>query len=226
MSSVETAKISTLPVRMRQESVIQRLDPNNTGEFSVNEAIQTLVETRKQNKWLTKALIGIGFCVVLLIGSIFGVSFVAANLAKNSTVDPETGFMYTKGTSHQVLKTADAASLKSFDPSDWTTEDFMNTKTLFFNENKLSFAIKGYSISPTDDRIIFLVEGGKIEFQGDEIVDVTGDARVLFENNAGVDIFNEKDENGRKLAYGYAGYGHPYTYGYVGYNHGYVGYVN
>ena len=86
----------------------------------------------------------------------------------------------------------------------------MNTKYLFLNEYKLSFAVKGYSISPSNNRTVFLVEGGTIAYDRDEVVEMTGNAQLLFEHAAG-------DESNRKLWHYY-----PQTYGYGGYG-GYYG---
>eukprot|EP00548_Thalassiothrix_antarctica_P018147 CAMPEP_0194181396 /NCGR_PEP_ID=MMETSP0154-20130528/20092_1 /TAXON_ID=1049557 /ORGANISM="Thalassiothrix antarctica, Strain L6-D1" /LENGTH=220 /DNA_ID=CAMNT_0038897349 /DNA_START=35 /DNA_END=697 /DNA_ORIENTATION=+ len=181
MSSSDNSKISSLPAGVRDTSVIQRLDPENTGTVDVNKAMQTLVTSHEKNKSLSKILMGLGFCVVLLIASIFGVSVAAAYLAKESAVDPETGYMYTKGSSHKLVSTGEAALFKSFEPSSLTGKDLVQLKTLYFNDYDVSFSVKGYSRSSSDGRLIFLVEGGTIEFLGDEI-HVTGNAEILFEN--------------------------------------------
>eukprot|EP00548_Thalassiothrix_antarctica_P019917 CAMPEP_0194193928 /NCGR_PEP_ID=MMETSP0154-20130528/75304_1 /TAXON_ID=1049557 /ORGANISM="Thalassiothrix antarctica, Strain L6-D1" /LENGTH=225 /DNA_ID=CAMNT_0038918309 /DNA_START=51 /DNA_END=729 /DNA_ORIENTATION=+ len=195
MSSSDNAKISSLPARVRDTSIIQRLDPENTGTVDINDAMQTLVASHEKNKSLSKVLMALSFCMVLLIASIFGVSVAAAYLTKESAVDPETGYLYTKGVSHKLISTGEAAIFKSFTASSLTTEELVELKTIFFNDYDVSFSVKGYSRSSTNDTVIFLVEGGRIKFEGDEIVEITGDAQILFEN-IGVDI---SDKDGRKL---------------------------
>jgi len=198
MSSSDKAKISSLPVRVRDTSIIQRLDPENTGTIGITDAMQTLIASHEKNKSMSKILMGLGFCMLLLITSIFGVSVAAAYLAKESAVDPETGYMYTRGDSHKLISTGEAATFKSFDQSSLSTLDLVKLKTLFFNDYDVSFSIKGYSRSSTHDRVIFLVEGGRIEFEGDVVVGVTGEAQILFEN-IGVDM---SEKNGRNLKEG------------------------
>jgi len=195
MSSSDKAKISSLPACVRDTSIIQRLDPENTGTISITDAMQTLLASHEKNKSMSKILMGLGFCMLLLITSIFGVSVAAAYLAKESAVDPETGYMYTRGDSHKLISTGEAATFKSFDQSSLTTLDLVELKTLFFNNYDVSFSIKGYSRSSTHDRVIFLVQGGRIEFEGDVVVSVTGEAQILFEN-IGVDM---SEKNGRNL---------------------------
>ena len=163
--------------------------------MGINDVIQTLVASHEKNKSMSKILMGLGFCMILLITSIFCVSAAAAYLAKESAVDLETGYMYTRGDSHKLIITGEAATFKSFDPSSLITLDLVELKTLFFNDYVVSFSIKGYSRSSTHDRVIFLVEGGKIEFEGDVVVGVTGEAQILFEN-IGVDM---SEKNGRNL---------------------------
>ena len=82
----------------------------------------------------------------------------------------------------------------------------MNTKYLFLNEYKLSFAVKGYSIFPSNNRTIFLVESGTIVYDRNEVVEMNGNAQLLFEHTSG-DKFNQK------LWYHYYGY----TQGWGGY---------
>jgi len=185
--------VSELPPSLAK--MVGEFDDDGDGfidEHEFTAALKTLRSSRNKNKAYGKIIVAMSCAILLLIGSMFGVSIAAARLAKDSTVDATNGFMYSKGGSHEVLKTGEATSQKPFDPSKWTTDDFMNTKYLLLNENKLSFAVKGYSISPSNNRTVFLVEGGTIVYDRDEVVEMTGNAQLLFEHAAG-------DESNRKL---------------------------
>jgi hypothetical protein len=162
-----------------------------SGRFNVEKAVDLLLETRKSNKLLTKVIIGLIAYSILLTVAIFGVSIAAAEIAKDTTIDPVTGFVHAKN-GNAIMKTALATEFTSDSIHGMSDEDLARLLTVNFHDGALVFQVKGFS--STEEKTMLLIEGGVLTFDDSRIVDVAGDHVNLL-----VEAFGIEGE-GRKLS--------------------------
>lgn len=164
-----------------------------SGHLNVESAVDMLVDTRKSVKLLTKIIIGLIVYSILLTIAIFGVSIAAAEIAKDTTIDPSTGFVYAKhGQDHPIMRTAEAVeSVETQSIHGMSNKDLADLKSVSFLDGALMFQVKGFG--STEEKTMLFVEGGALTFDDIGLVDVTGDLLA--------DTFSSVGE-GRKLQSG------------------------
>ena len=77
--------------------MVSEFDEDGDGWIDDHEfgaALQNLKSSRTKNKALCRVIIGLSTAILVLIGSVFGVSIAAAYLAKDTKVD-DNGVMQT-----------------------------------------------------------------------------------------------------------------------------------
>jgi len=203
--AIEPTTIPTLSTskEKKQRYRLAQLDLQNTsianelgtpsGHFNVEKAVDLLLETRKSNKLLTKVIIGLIAYSILLTVAIFGVSIAAAEIAKDTTIDPVTGFVHAKN-GNAIMKTAEAIEHDKPDSIHGLSDEYLaRLLTVQFHDGALMFQVKGFS--STEDKTMLLVEGGVLTFDDTGIVDVAGDHVNLL-----VEVFGIGGE-GRTLEY-------------------------
>lgn len=182
-------RISMMPGNI-DPALIKELDKDNDGEIDVNEfaqALDVLRNERKTNRKLSRVVMVLVVCGLLLIASIFGVSIAAAYYAKDTKI--YAGGILLDKENDSIVQTAEAVGYMDQDTAgslvDMTTDRIQSIKTISLFDGKLSFAVKGSSKSPSGDQLMLLVEGGTITFDSDGFQKATGDALVLFEHALG-----------------------------------------
>merc|ERR1711935_843884 len=177
-------------LNLQNTSIADQLG-TKSGDLDVEKAVDLLLETRKSNKLLTKVIIGLIVYSILLTAAIFGVSIAAAEIAKDTTIDPVTGFVHAKN-GNAIMKTVEATEYDKPDSiHGLSDEDLARLLTVNFHDGALMFQVKGFS--STEEKTMLLVEGGVLTFDDNEIVDVAGDHVNLL-----VEAFGIEGE-GRKL---------------------------
>lgn len=179
--------LSSIPPNCRESAkhLVKDLDADGDGCIDAAEfmaAIESLKDSRKQNRNLIKLVTVQLIAFLLLIGAIFGVSIVAARLAKDTTVDEDSGILESKDMK-SAIKTGEAIEWTDLtDLVDSTNDELSKLKYIELEDGDLNFAIKGYARAASGDQVLLLVEGGTITFkQTIGLFNATGDALVLFE---------------------------------------------
>jgi len=183
MSTNEDILISKLPVKIREAA--KGFDDDGDGLLDPDEiahVIGDLTEKTKTNKVLQKIVAAFVVATFLLIGCIFGASITAARLAQEVSVDHKTGFAYVKGSSTDVMKTAQALVQKTASIGELSGKELVNLQEIVFKGEDLRFVVKGHSRNAENDTTILLVEGGTITFDANGIVNATGYANILLLN--------------------------------------------
>lgn len=195
-------RVSELPKHIQETAA--KLDTNQDGELQAKEvigAITDLHKTSKTNKNLKNTIAVFVVLTALLVASIFGVSVAAARLAKDVTIDQETGFAMVRGSStNDVMKTEEAIIFRevvSF--GGLSNQELANLKILSLQDGDLQFDVKGYARNSMDDTVVLLVEGGTLTYDNEGITSSTGDARFLLEATFGPDVFSEGSDGQRRL---------------------------
>merc|ERR1719359_177672 len=102
---------------------------------------------------------------------------VAAIMAKDTTVDPETGFATVKGGT-AIMKTSQATNfLANVNPGDMSVEELSVLKKFHMDGGATSFDVKGFS--KQSDEVKLLVQGGTLIFNEFGLLHATGDAAEL-----------------------------------------------
>jgi len=183
MSTNEDIRISKLPVTIREAA--KGFDDDGDGLLDADEiahVIGDLTEKSKTNKLLQKIVAAFVIATFLLIGCIFGASITAARLAQEISIDHKTGFAYVKGSSTDVMKTAQALVEKTTSIGGLSGKELVNLQEIVFKGEDLRFVVKGHSRNAENDTVILLVEGGAITFDANGIVNATGYASILLLN--------------------------------------------
>jgi hypothetical protein len=122
-------------------SMMLKYDKDGDGSFSKEEVASLIKDLQTQgranadlamaNKILKRILIGAIIFFLLLVASIFGLTFAVANLTKETTIDTTSGTLYAKD-SEVIVATnsrADVFQAESFDFGDCIlTSDVVNIK--------------------------------------------------------------------------------------------------
>jgi len=188
----DSVLVSQLPSVVRKQVDKLNLDKNGDGFLDNSElglAIGSLVSTKKDNMNLKRLVQLLLIFTLLLIGCVFGASIAAARLAKDTTIDVNSGIMYAKGSSLST-KTEDVKIYK--DDSNigtMTNAELDNLKEIILLDGSLKFLIKGYARRYENSanyniygEVMLLVEGGTITYDATGLIsDATGDAKLLLD---------------------------------------------
>jgi len=192
-------RIADLPEDVQAVIKKLKLDKDGDGMLDADElgvAFKDYRGTKKDNKNLRYSVVGLVLISILLVCSVFGASITATRLSKDTSVDPVSGIMYTKG-SNSPIQTAPAV-FKAKDINLHTVSiDYVSAmKTVEFNDGNVSFDVKGYAriINET----ILLVEGGSLIFDISGLKNFTGDVPTRLFLSIDEDS-NSVDLDGRKL---------------------------
>jgi len=180
--SKQEIRVSMLPAELRGPVEDMKLDLDGDGAISIKELeviIERLIATKDDNKSLRKQLIYMGIFSILLTCIIFGVSIAAARLSKETTVDPVTGIMSTKGTDQSIHTSPVSYYLDTLDVVGMKNDDLSALTDLILSEGAVELSVKGYSRSLVKNQVTFLVEGGTVLYGADGYVSATGTAATL-----------------------------------------------
>lgn len=119
----------------------------------------------------------IGF--LLLIGSVFGVSIVAANLSKDTSMGIN-GIMIDKNTG-AVAKTTDAYETSTGKIADMSTAQLGRIKMIELLDGTVNFHVKGFVKPSSREEIILIINGGTITYGPEGIADATDQAKYLLD---------------------------------------------
>jgi hypothetical protein len=185
-SKEEGKRFRVSQLNLQNTSIANELG-TSTGDLDVEKAVGKLIETRKNNKLLTKAVIGLVIYSFVLTAAIFGVSIAAAEIAKDTKIDPSTGFVYAKdgGEDSPIMKTA--AAVESYVPESihgMSTEDLAKLLSVTSEYGALMFQVKGFSTS--EEKTMLMVEGGVLTFDITGLINITGDHPNLIAKPFGV----------------------------------------
>jgi len=120
-----------------------------------------------------------GIFSILLTCVIFGVSIAAARLSKETTVDPVTGIMSTKGTDQAIHTSPVSYYLETLDVVGMENDELSALTDIILSEGAVELSVKGYSRSLVKNQVTFLVEGGTVLYGADGYVSATGTADTL-----------------------------------------------
>merc|ERR1719162_2627575 len=176
--------IANLPPNLKLAVDELNLDTDGDGRLDTQEiitAVEHLAAKTKANTSLKKIVYVLcGFFVVLVV-ALFGTSIAAARLAKDTTMDVDTGIMYAKGDAHNIMKTEEATSRSEKNIANMSNKELDRLMNVIMTQGDVKFQVKGYSRSGTIDenQVMLLVEGGTITFDPNGIMGATGDAESL-----------------------------------------------
>ena len=206
-------RVSDMPVALRghMQELVKEFDADGDGRIDIKEfveAIKSLRNSRKKNKNYVRIILGLSVAAVMLIGSIFGLSFVAANLSKDTSINGN-GMLVDKHTGSGIA-TSEAidwldTEVTNLEVVDMTANQLMHLKQLVLFEGNVRFHVKGHTRTPSGDKVIILVEGGTITYDAIGMLNATGDARDMLDVAFGITDIDETEDsesNGRKLRYG------------------------
>jgi len=180
--SKKEIRVSMLPADLRGPVEEMKLDLDGDGAISIKELeviIERLIATKGDNKSLRKWLIYMGIFSILLTCVIFGVSIAAARLSKETTVDPVTGIMSTKGTDQAIHTSPVSYYLETLDVVGMENDDLSALTDIILSKGAVELSVKGYSRSLVKNQVTFLVEGGTVLYGADGYVSATGTAATL-----------------------------------------------
>jgi len=177
-------RLSQLPVNMHQSTMdlVKELDTDGDGAINVDEfvaAVTSLVKERSTNRNLTKVVTLLSVATFLLIGAMFGVSIVAARLAKDTQLGAN-GMLEDKHTG-SVVKTGEALFEYKTNILDMNASQLMEVKKLTFLDGEMQFDVMGYAKSSAGDQVMMIVQGGTVTFDKKGISDATDSAKLLID---------------------------------------------
>lgn len=205
MKNNTSCRVSQMPKVVRDGSLAVKV-ADGDGNLDLDAVMDVLMDTRKNNKFLTKIICGLVAFVFVLVAAIFGVSIAAAKIAQDTNIDPITGFVTAKnggvdGRPPPVMKTSEALRIEkgAVSVNEYTTDKLSALKKIDMNNGTLSFHVKGYSKGA--NVTMLLVEGGTLTFDDTGLIDATGnDLHLLFMNGVyHEDSSEQHDSGGRKL---------------------------
>jgi len=199
-------RVSKLPEDIRAEVGRLNLDKDEDGKINLGELrdlIVDLLSTKKDIKSLRKVTIVLAIYGIFLTFAIFGVSIAAARLAKDTTVDAETGNLQVKGSKDgQLIHTSPVSYyLDTLDVVGMENDDLSAVSDIILGDGAVELSIKGYSRSLVKNQVTFLVDGGTVLYGTDGYVSATGTAETLLAFAAYSDDDNatSSDEGVRRL---------------------------
>ena len=121
-----------------------------------------VLSTKKDIKSLRKVTIVLAIYGIFLTFAIFGVSIAAAQLAKDTTIDAETGNLMVKGSKDgQLIHTSPV----SYDHQDLNivalnNKELSGVTKIKLRDGDVEFAVKGFARSLINETVVIFVEGG------------------------------------------------------------------
>ena len=135
--------------------------------------------TKKDNKNLRYSVVGLVVALILLICCVFGASITAARLSKDTSVDPSSGVMYSKGAG-TTIKTEAVEILKNgVTIVDMTNKELKVLKHVILDGGSIEFAVRGYARSVENNQVGLIVEGGSLLYGEEGLVNATGVADTM-----------------------------------------------
>jgi len=198
-------RVSKLPKDIQAEVGRLNLDKDADGKINSGELRDMIVEllsTKKDMKSLRKVTIVLAIYGIFLTFAIFGVSIAAARLAKDTTIDAETGNLMVKGSKDgQLIHTSPV----SYDHQDLSivalnNKELSGLTKINLRDGDVEFAVKGFARSLINETVVIFVEGGSLIFDINGLKDVTGDELKRISSSSSVDEdMTSVDLDGRKL---------------------------
>ena len=121
--------------------------------------------------------IGLAIYGLFLTVAIFGVSIAAARLAKDTTVDAETGNFHVKGSGTQLIRTSPVSyDLQDLKIAALKNEQLSALTDIVLNGGDVEIAVKGFARSLLNKTVVVFVEGGSVLCDETGLVSATGTA--------------------------------------------------
>jgi len=186
--------ITDLPLNLRNivDEIGLELDLDGDGRMDTNEikiVVGHLVIKTKAHAVLKKIVGLLCAFAVFLTATLFATSISAARLAMDTTVDAETGIMYSHtgggGAAHSsVMKVEGAEFRRNIGIADMTNAQLDILKAILPGTSDVKFQVKGYARGSVDDEnnneVKLLVEGGTITYDSQGIIkEASGNAEKL-----------------------------------------------
>jgi len=193
-STVSGIFITDLPSNLRNivDEIGLELDLDGDGRLDTNEikiVVGHLVAKTKRHAVLKKIVGLLCAFAVFLTATLFATSIGAARLAMDTTVDAETGIMYSNtggaGAEHSSVMKVDGAEFRrNIGIADMTNAQLNILKAILPGTSDVKFQVKGYARGSVDDennnQVKLLVEGGTITYDSQGIIkEASGNAEKL-----------------------------------------------
>jgi len=193
-STVSGIFITDLPSNLRHivDEIGLELDLDGDGRLDTNEikiVVGHLVAKTKRHAVLKKIVGLLCAFAVFLTATLFATSIGAARLAMDTTVDAETGIMYSHtgggGAAHSSVMKVDGAEFRrNIGIADMTNAQLNILKAILPGTSDVKFQVKGYARGSVDDEnnneVKLLVEGGTITYDSQGIIkEASGNAEKL-----------------------------------------------
>jgi len=193
-STVSGIFITDLPSNLRNivDEIGLELDLDGDGRLDTNEikiVVGHLVAKTKRHAVLKKIVGLLCAFAVFLTATLFATSIGAARLAMDTTVDAETGIMYSHtgggGAAHSSVMKVDGAEFhRIIGIADMTNAQLNILKAILPGTSDVKFQVKGYARGSVDDEnnneVKLLVEGGTITYDSQGIIkEASGNAEKL-----------------------------------------------
>jgi len=193
-STVSGIFITDLPSNLRNivDEIGLELDLDGDGRMDTNEikiVVGNLVIKTKAHAVLKKIVGLLCAFAVFLTATLFATSISAARLAMDTTVDAETGIMYSHtgggGAAHSSVMKVDGAEFRrNIGIADMTNAQLDILKAILPGTSDVKFQVKGYARGSVDDEnnneVKLLVEGGTITYDSQGIIkEASGNAEKL-----------------------------------------------
>jgi len=175
--------ISNLPDDI--QALIQKMNLDKDGDGTINAAEMSMVlndyrGTKKDNKNLRYSVVGLVVGCILLIGCVFGASITAARLSKDTSVDPVSGVMYSKGVETTVKTEPVEIRENGVTIVDLTDKELKVLKHVILDGGSIEFAVRGYARVVENNQVALIVDGGGTLLYGEEgLVNATGVADTV-----------------------------------------------
>jgi len=186
--------ITDLPLNLRNivDEIGLELDLDGDGRMDTNEikiVVGNLVIKTKAHAVLKKIVGLLCAFAVFLTATLFATSISAARLAMDTTVDAETGIMYSHtgggGAAHSSVMKVDGAEFRrNIGIADMTNAQLDTLNAILPGTSDVKFQVKGYARGRVDDEnnneVKLLVEGGTITYDSQGIIkEASGNAEKL-----------------------------------------------
>ena len=137
-------------------------------------------ETKKDNKNLRYLVVGLVLFSILLICCVFGASITAARLSKDTSVDPVSGIMYTKGSDSPIQTEPVAIRNEGVTINELETHELDVLQEISLADGLIKFHVTGYAKSLPKNQVTLLVDGGSLIYGEEGLVSATGMAETMF----------------------------------------------
>merc|ERR1712194_978658 len=186
--------ITDLPSNLRNivDEIGLELDLDGDGRMDTNEikiVVGHLVIKTKAHAVLKKIVGLLCAFAVFLTATLFATSISAARLAMDTTVDAETGIMYSHtgggGAAHSSVMKVDGAEFRrNIGIADMTNAQLNILNAILPGTSDVKFQVNGYARGSVDgentNEVKLLVEGGTITYDSQGIIkEASGNAEKL-----------------------------------------------